>query len=85
MTTRSSQLTELLDELHAVNQDLAKAARPLQWLSDLDLEERQHLADQIRAGLSRWEQVNQRICRVLHDSSGNPEDGQARYIAASPN
>jgi len=69
MTARSSQLCELLDELHAVNQTLAEAARPLQWLSDMDLEKRKQLADHIRASLVRWENVTERISSALCNGS----------------
>ena len=62
----SSQLTKLIDELHQVNEALADAARPLNRLLDLNTRERQHIADELRAGLARWENVTQRIDEELH-------------------
>jgi hypothetical protein len=70
MSSRSIQIAQLIDELHQVNEELAGAARPLQRLCNIDLQERQRVADRIRAGLKRWEAVNQRI----HDASENPLD-----------
>jgi hypothetical protein len=63
----SPQLTQLIDELHQVNEALIEAARPLNRLSELSSHERQHTADELRAGLKRWENVTQRIDEVLHD------------------
>ena len=73
MKSRSAQLAELIDELHEVNQRLVEAARPLQRLPELDLDDRQFLGDQIRAGLARWESVRQRIAEVFEDP---PEDAR---------
>jgi hypothetical protein len=63
----SAQLAELIDELHEVNQQLVEAAKPLQRLPNLNLGQRQSLADDIRAGLARWESVRQRIAEALED------------------
>ena len=63
----SPQLTELIDELHQVNESLIEAARPLSRLSELNGHERQHSADELRAGLARWEKVTRRSDEVLHD------------------
>ena len=73
MKVGSAQLAELIEELHEVNQLLVEAARPLQRLPELDLNDRQFLGDQIRAGLARWESVRQRIAQVLEDP---PEDAR---------
>jgi hypothetical protein len=76
----SEQLTELQRlqaELNAVNEELAKAARPLEQLDDLNEEQRQHVAKELRAGLSRWDAVTQRIAQVLgiNGENGNDEGG----------
>ena len=47
MNSHSAQVGELIDELHEVNEQLAEAARPLQWLSDLDFDKRQEIAAKI--------------------------------------
>lgn len=63
----SSQLTELIRELHQANQELAEAAVPLKQHIDLDLAQRQNIGDELRAGLSRWERVTQRINDLLQE------------------
>ena len=64
-----AQLDELIYELHEVNQELATADLPLQRLEELDLDERKKLADQIRAGLKRWESVRQKIAETVNGSN----------------
>jgi hypothetical protein len=44
---------------------LAKAARPLERLDDLNGEQRQQVASELRARLTRWDSVTQRIAQVL--------------------
>ena len=75
MNSHSAQVGELIDELHEVNEQLAEAARPLQWLSDLDFDRRREIAAKMRAGLARWESVNQRIYGVLWRESEHSGNG----------
>lgn len=72
MSEQLTQLQTLLVELHEVNQDYAEAARPLDWLSELNDERRRKLADQLRAQQARWESVTQRISQVLR-TAGAPD------------
>ena len=65
LSEQLTNLERLRAELHEVNQELARAARPLDRISDLNEEQRQHVAAQLRAGLARWESVTQRISQVL--------------------
>jgi hypothetical protein len=65
MRITSQQLGELIAELHAVNVELADAARPLDRLPDLNDEQRDGVAARIRSGLARWESVTRRIEEVL--------------------
>jgi hypothetical protein len=65
MSDQLIQLQRLQAELHEVNQELAHAARPLHWLDELNEQQRQELADKIRAGLARWESVTQQISQVF--------------------
>jgi ABC-type transporter Mla MlaB component len=77
-----TDLQRLRAELHEVNEELAKAARPLDRLAELTEEQRQHLATGIRAELARWESVTQRIAQVLRlatvQTAGNAEPHQGR-------
>ena len=66
-----TQLQRLQGELHEVNQELARAAHPLERLSDLNDQQRQQVADRIRAGLARWEAVTQQISQVLQTGGPN--------------
>jgi anti-anti-sigma regulatory factor len=66
-----TDLQRLQAELHEVNEELAKAARPLNRISDLNEEQRQNVAKQLRAGLARWDSLTQRIAQVLGIESGN--------------
>ena len=68
MSVRSEQLGVLLAELHAVNVELADAARPLDRLPDLTDKQRDDVAARIRSGLARWESVTRRIDEVLGGS-----------------
>ena len=64
----SEQLTDLQRlraELNEVNEELTKAARPLERLDHLNEEQRQQVAKELREGLARWDSVTQRIAEVL--------------------
>jgi anti-anti-sigma regulatory factor len=65
---RLTKLQRLQAELHEVNEELVVAARPLERLSEMSLEQRQNLADQIRAKLARWESVTREIQQVMGTS-----------------
>jgi hypothetical protein len=67
MTTRSTRLTALIDELHQANVELKQAARPLQRLADLKADERERIAERLRAGLRRWEDLSERISSILRE------------------
>jgi ABC-type transporter Mla MlaB component len=73
-----TNLERLRAELHEVNEELARAARPLDRISDLNEQQRQHVADQLRAGLARWESVTQRISKVLSVDGANDKQAEAR-------
>lgn len=64
-----TELEKLVAELHEVNLDFADAARPLQSLDELSLEEREHLGDRLRARLARWESIRQKISKCLERSN----------------
>lgn len=66
-----TNLQRLQAELHEVNEELANAARPLDRISELNEQQRQHVAGQLRAGLARWELVTQRIAQELGLDSAN--------------
>ena len=68
MRITSEQLGQLIAELHDVNVALTDAARPLDWLPDLNDAERDGVAARIRSGLARWESVSRRIDEVLGGS-----------------
>jgi len=65
MTSQSSLLEPLINELHWINLELSNAAKPLQWLHNLDDPAREEIGRKLRAGLSRWEDVTRRIHNVL--------------------
>lgn len=66
----SARLSVLIDELQEVNEALAEAAAPLKDRAELDGEQRQHIADELRAGAARWENVTQQISEALQPRSG---------------
>ena len=66
---RSARLSQLIDELHEVNEWLAKAATPLKHHAELDGGQRQHIAAEMRAGLARWEIATRRIDEALRPES----------------
>jgi hypothetical protein len=65
LTGELADLLRLQDELHAVNEELVKAARPVTQGVELNGEQKQQVGAAIRAGLKRWESVTQRIAQVL--------------------
>ena len=69
ISERLAQLQGLQAELHEVNESLVQAARPLERLSEMDEKHRDKLADELRAGLARWESVTQRISQLLEIGS----------------
>jgi ABC-type transporter Mla MlaB component len=71
MSEQLTQLQRLREQLHEVNDALARAARPLERLDDLHGPQRQQVASEIRAGLARWEDVTRQISRVLGDRNDN--------------
>ena len=66
MSERLTQLQRLADELHEVNQELALASQPLEWLRDLNDNQKREIGGRLRAGQARWEDVTRRISQVLH-------------------
>ena len=71
MSQRLIQLEHLADELHAVNQELARAARPLEAQRELNDEQKREIGAHLRAGQARWEDVTRRISRVLQADGGS--------------
>ena len=67
MSTDLKKLCTLEAQLHEVNDELRRAAQPLDELDDLNEEQRDQLAAGIRAGLARWETVTQQIAQMLKD------------------
>jgi flagellar biosynthesis chaperone FliJ len=65
MNNRLEQLKDLEVQLHEVNQELRRAARPLGRLSDLNLEQREQVAAQLRSGFARWGSVTHQILQAL--------------------
>jgi ABC-type transporter Mla MlaB component len=60
-----TQLQRLQVELHDVNEEFANAARPLKGLSEMNDEEREKVAKELRERLARWESVTQQISHVM--------------------
>lgn len=65
MSQQITQLERLESELRQVDEELARAARPLEALDELDLEQRKQLAGSIRAALARWESLTREIRRAM--------------------
>ena len=76
-----AHLQRLEAELHAVNEELAQAARPLERLSDLNEAQREQVANKIRAGLARWELVTQQISQAM--GCGDVTDHAASKVGES--
>jgi transposase len=71
MSERLTQLRTLHAQLHEVNEELSRAARPLERLAELNGEQRQHVAARLRAGLARWDAVTREISQVLGTDGTN--------------
>jgi hypothetical protein len=71
VTNHLTQLQRLQVELHQINEEFAKAARPLARLAEMNGEQRERLADELRARLARWESVTQQISQVMETASAN--------------
>ena len=71
MSERLTQLQRLADELDEVNQELSRAARPLEGRPDLNDEQKLEIGTRLRAGLARWDDVTRQISQVLLADSTN--------------
>ena len=71
MSERLTQLRRLHAQLLEVNEELSRAARPLERLDDLDEAQRQDVAAHIRAELARWDAVTREISEVLGSAGAN--------------
>jgi flagellar biosynthesis chaperone FliJ len=69
MSEQLKQLQDLEALLHEVNQEFARAARPLYRMTDLNNEQRQKIGAQLRAAAARWESVTQQISQALGTGS----------------
>ena len=69
MSEQLKQLQDLEAQLHEVNQELDRAARPLDRMTELNIEQRQKLGAQLRAVQARWESVTEQISQVLGTDS----------------
>jgi hypothetical protein len=65
MSEQLKQLQDLEVQLRQVNEEFAKAARPLERLSELNQKQRQDVAAELRAWLARWERVTHEIEQVI--------------------
>ena len=71
MSEQLKQLQDLQAQLHEVNLAFARAAQPLDRLSDMNGKQREQLAGQLRAVWARWEAVTQQISQVLQSGSAH--------------
>ena len=71
MSDQLIQLQRLADELHEVNQELARAARPLAGQPELSDDQKRDIGARLRAGLARWEDVTRQISQVLQADDAN--------------
>lgn len=69
MSNQLEQLQDLEAQLHEVNEEFARAALPLDRITDLDFKQREKTGDQLRAALARWESVTQQISQLLETAS----------------
>jgi hypothetical protein len=80
MSEQLTQLRRLADELHEINQELSRAARPLEGRPELDDRQKQDIGARLRAGLARWEDVTRQISRALQTDGatgpGRDRDGE---------
>lgn len=77
MSEQLKQLQELLAQLHEVNQEFARAARPLDRMTDLNEEQQKAVRAPLLAAWARWESVTQRISQALEIASArgvSPQD-----------
>lgn len=68
MSGHIETLEKLLVELRKVNGEFADASQQLQHLSERSFAQRDAVADRLRIGESRWENVSERISQVLNDN-----------------
>jgi len=68
MSAHTETLEKLLVELREVNGEFADASQQLQHLSEMSFAQRDAVADRLRTGVSRWENVSERISQVLNDN-----------------
>ena len=71
MSERLTQLQRLADDLHEINQELSRAARPLEGQPDLHDRQKLEIGTRLRVGLARWDDVTRRISQVLQADSAN--------------
>ena len=80
MSEQLTRLQRLADELHEINQELSRAARPLDGHPDLNDGQKRDIGARLRAGLARWEDVTRQISRALEADgaigSGRERDGE---------
>ena len=69
MSEQLKQLQDLQAQLHEVNQEFARAARPLYRLTDLNKDQRRVIGAQLRAAQAQWELVTQQISQALGTGS----------------
>lgn len=65
MSEQLKHLLELEAQLHEVNRAFAAASRPLERLSEMNLQEREQVAAGLRAAQARWEQLSGEIAELL--------------------
>ena len=70
-------LADLIDELHEANRRLSEAARPLDRLSELRLQQRTQLGDQLRAAVQVWETVTRHISQAMAPSGLAAEEARS--------
>lgn len=83
MSERLKQLQALEVQLHEVNEEFAKAARPLDRLAEMNLEQRRKVADDLRIQFARWESVAQAISQVMGTGGANGH-GMAKGNESEP-
>jgi DNA repair exonuclease SbcCD ATPase subunit len=60
-----TRLETLIPQLATASEDCENAARPLEHLDDLDLEQRKQLADRIRAADEHWSAINEQVSEAM--------------------
>ena len=71
MSEQLTQLQRLADELHEINQELSRAARPLEGKPELNDRQKLDIGTRLRAGLARWDDLTRQISQVLQADSAN--------------